>query len=95
MDTGRPCVKHSTHWGSSRVIQGLHWDNGKENGNYRDDRGYIGIIGCTLGLYWDNGKQNANYLGFRVGSCILWGFWAYREVFPTPLCPSSQNWRRS
>ena len=28
-----------------RVILGLYWDNGKENGNYRDYRGYIGIIG--------------------------------------------------
>ena len=23
---------------------GIYWDNGKENGNYRDSRGYIGII---------------------------------------------------
>ena len=27
------------------VILRLHWDNGKENGNYKDYRGYIGIIG--------------------------------------------------
>ena len=32
--------------------------NGKENGNYRDYRGYIGVI---LGLCWDNGKDNGNY----------------------------------
>ena len=29
-----------THWGNVRVILGLYWDNGKENGNY--DNGYIG-----------------------------------------------------
>ena len=28
-----------------RVILGLYRDNGKENGNYRAYRGYIGIIG--------------------------------------------------
>ena len=26
------------------------------NGNYRDSRDYIGIIGYILGSYWDNGK---------------------------------------
>ena len=26
----------------------LYWDTGKENGNYKEYRGYIGIIG----LYW-------------------------------------------
>ena len=30
----------------SRVyIRVMNWDNGKENGNYRVYRGYIGIIG--------------------------------------------------
>ena len=33
-----------------------YWDNGKENGNYRECRRYTGIIGYILGLYW----------GFRV-----------------------------
>ena len=52
---------------------GLNRDNGKENGNYRDYKGYIGIIVYIyiyiyiLGLYRDNGKENGNYyLGFRV-----------------------------
>ena len=31
------------------VILRLYWDNGKEHGNYRDYRGYIGI---NYGLYW-------------------------------------------
>ena len=32
-----------------RVILGLYWDNGKENGNYQGlYRGYIGTIGCGL-----------------------------------------------
>ena len=31
-------------FGSTRVILGLYWDNGKENGNY-----YHGVI---QGLYW-------------------------------------------
>ena len=30
---------------------GLHWDSGKENGNY-----YL-----ISGLYWDSGKENGNY----------------------------------
>ena len=38
---------------------------GKENGNYRDYRGYVGIIGYILGLYWDNGKENGNYRDYR------------------------------
>ena len=41
-------------------ILGLYWDNGKENGNYRDSREYIRIIGYILGLYRDNGKENGN-----------------------------------
>ena len=49
-----------------RVILGLHRDNGKENGNYKDYRGYIRVIYCgddrvILGLYRDNGKENGNY----------------------------------
>ena len=36
-------------------------NNGKENGNYRDYRGYIGIMGYILGLYRDNGKENGSY----------------------------------
>ena len=32
-----------------RVILGLHRDNGKENGNYRNYRGYVGVIqGCAF-----------------------------------------------
>ena len=41
------------------IILGLYWglyrDNGKENGNYRDYRGYIGIIRDYFGVisgYW-------------------------------------------
>ena len=30
-------------------ILGLHRDNGKENGNYRDNRGYRGYIADILG----------------------------------------------
>ena len=29
--------------------QGIYWDNGKENGNYYNIGGYIGIIGYILG----------------------------------------------
>ena len=40
-------------------------DNGKENGNYKDYKGFIGtiqgIIWYMLGLYLDSGKENANY----------------------------------
>ena len=31
---------------------GVNWDNGKENGNYRDYRDYIGVIS---GLYNTSG----------------------------------------
>ena len=34
---------------------GLNWDNGKENGNYRDGRGYIRV---KLGLYCVNNEQS-------------------------------------
>ena len=37
-----------THWGNIRVILGLYWDNGKENGKYYVIKGHI------LGLHWDN-----------------------------------------
>ena len=48
-----------------RVILGLYWDNGKENGNY-----------CSiLGLHWDymgdNGKENGNYCSI-LG--LHWGY---------------------
>ena len=51
------------------IILELYWDNGKENGDYRNYRVYVGIIGDILRLHWDNGKENGNYcLGFRVDS---------------------------
>ena len=36
-------------------LMGLYRDNGKENGNYKDYRDYVGDI---LGLYW-------GYIGIR------------------------------
>ena len=38
---------------------GLKRDNGKENGNYRDYRDYIGY--SILWVYRDNGKQHGNH----------------------------------
>ena len=39
----------------------------EKNGNYRDYRGYIGVL---WGVYGDSGKENGNYcndyIGFRV-----------------------------
>ena len=35
--------------------------NGRENGNYRYYRVYIGIIRNILGPYGVNGKENRNY----------------------------------
>ena len=54
-------------------VLGLYWDNGKENGSYRDCRVYIGY--SMLGLYWDNGKENGNYyiIGGYVGSLLELG----------------------
>ena len=59
-------------------LLGVYWENGKENGNYRDYKGcmlcryYRGFVWGILGLYWHNGKENGNYysncLGFRVQS---------------------------
>ena len=48
-------------------ILGLH----RGSGNYRDYRGYIGVI---QGLYRDNGKANGNHcniLGLYIG--VIWG----------------------
>ena len=39
------------------AILGLDWDNGKENGNYSDYKGYTRVI---LGLYRHNGTENGN-----------------------------------
>ena len=39
--------------GTIGVVVGLYWNNGKENGSYKDHRDYIGVM---LGLYWNNGK---------------------------------------
>ena len=70
--------------GSIGDIVGLHRDNGKENGNYRDNRDYIGIIGFILGLYRDNGKENGitivcwGYTGINGksnGNCYGISFW--------------------
>ena len=45
------------------LLLGFYWDNGTENGNYRD---YI-----EVGFYWDNGKEKGNYYsGFRVQGSI-------------------------
>ena len=35
-----------THRGNIRVILGLHWDNGNENGNYYN--GLIGFMGFRV-----------------------------------------------
>ena len=32
------------------ILGGIYWDDGKENGNYRNYRGYIGVV---LGFYWE------------------------------------------
>ena len=45
-------------------LLGLHRDNGKENGNYRD---YIGIIGYILWLYRHNGKENKKMEAITIG----------------------------
>ena len=40
---------HRALWGL--YFLGLYWDNGKENGNYRDYRDHIGLyIGITGGI---------------------------------------------
>ena len=39
------------------VIWGLYWDNGKENGNYRDYRVYIGLYWGYIGGLYDTIPQ--------------------------------------
>ena len=61
--------------GYIRVILGLYWDNGKENGNYYsiywDNGKENGNYNSILGLYWDNGKENGNYYSIILGlSCL-------------------------
>ena len=36
--------------GLYRVILGFYWDNGKENGSYRDYRGYVDAIKTHQGM---------------------------------------------
>ena len=54
-----------------RVIWG---DNGKENGNYKDYIGIIGLYRVYIGAIWgDNGKENGNYdiiLGLYRGEIL-------------------------
>ena len=51
-----------------RVILGLYWENGKENGNY-----YNGLyIGVMLGLYWGyigimEKKMETTIMGYILG----------------------------
>ena len=49
---------------------------------FRDNRGYIGIIGVILGSYEDTGKENGNYyLGFGVEALRLQGLGVRRLGF--------------
>ena len=41
-------LEPGTHWDYIRVILGLYWDNGKENGNYYSI--YPEVFGFSLGL---------------------------------------------
>ena len=43
-------------------MEGLYWDNGKENGNCYI---LITIYIYMLALYWDDGKENGNYYNVR------------------------------
>ena len=38
-------MRRLTEPSNKRVYIGLHWDDGKEAGNYRDNRGYVRVIG--------------------------------------------------
>ena len=40
-----PCMRRAESGSCNYSISGLYRDNGKENGNYRDCRGYIGLVG--------------------------------------------------
>ena len=46
----------------SRVILGLYWGNGKENGNYYNGLGLYGVLGVGLGRLGLRVKD----VGFRV-----------------------------
>ena len=66
------------HWCWEFGVE-LHWDNGKENGNYYNGlyRVYIGVI---LGLYW-------GYIGVILGL-----YWGHISLPPLPtLNPTSKQ----
>ena len=60
-------------------VLGLYKDDGKEHGNYRDYRAFIGVI---LGMYWgyigNNGKENGNYRDYKAFIGVIQGmYWGY------------------
>ena len=57
-------VQKKSYWGYYNIL-GLYRDNGKENGNYRGYRDYIGIINwCHMGIMGK--KMETTVVGFRV-----------------------------
>ena len=50
--------------GITGYILGLYRDNGKENGNHKGHKLYLGYR--VLGLYRDKGKENGNHEDCRV-----------------------------
>ena len=58
---------------------GLYWDNGKENGNYRDYRVYIGVI---LGIYWGNIGRMENKMETTIMGYIRVILGLYRDNGP-------------
>ena len=55
-------------------------DNEKENGNYKDYRDYIGVIGYILGLYRDNGKKMDTTIMGHIGLRVVY---AYLQAYKT------------
>ena len=53
----------------SGIVLGLYRDNGKETGNYRDNRDYIGIIGniCMVQGAWAESARCHNIVGRSQG----------------------------
>ena len=73
----------------AQVMSGFYWENGKENGNYRDCRGYIGIIGYILGFIGRMEKKMETtivcqgYIGIKAKkmetAIVYWGYMGIME----------------
>ena len=66
---------------------GFYWDSGQENGNYRDYRDYIGVMGIATVCWGSTGirenRMETSIMGFsgdyRVDIGVLLGLWKMKR----------------